>query len=233
MWIGKPGDPIRDPAAADRLCGCQRRRRIRHRVQQCDDADAGAAGADRTIVRHRLGHRLCRRHRRADPGARLPRRQLRRPAARCSDLRRCSGSIPSAIEGDRITGPLTAVWFMIFVLPMFLLTPDYPRQASGTRGVARGPARTEADARRIAEAKIDGDLPARQHDLHRRAGVAVRLRRHLCRQHVRLAHHPDRHVRHSACDCRHVRRLARRQARRHLWAEARDRRQHDGAAARP
>src|ERR1700704_3868831 len=29
-------------------------------------------------------------------------------------------------EGDRITGPLTAVWFIVFVLPMFLLTPDYP-----------------------------------------------------------------------------------------------------------
>ena len=29
-------------------------------------------------------------------------------------------------QGDRITGPLTGVWFVIFVLPMFLLTPDYP-----------------------------------------------------------------------------------------------------------
>ena len=27
-------------------------------------------------------------------------------------------------EGDRVTGPLTAVWFMIFVLPLFLFTPD-------------------------------------------------------------------------------------------------------------
>src|SRR5207302_2508616 len=29
-------------------------------------------------------------------------------------------------QGDRIAGPLTGVWFIIFVLPMFLLTPDYP-----------------------------------------------------------------------------------------------------------
>src|SRR4029453_10714805 len=36
------------------------------------------------------------------------------------------GLDPVTHQGDRITGPLTAVWFMIFVLPMFLLTPDYP-----------------------------------------------------------------------------------------------------------
>src|SRR5437763_8409580 len=33
---------------------------------------------------------------------------------------------PVSHQGDRITGPLTGVWFIIFVLPMFLLTPDYP-----------------------------------------------------------------------------------------------------------
>src|SRR3954469_3405394 len=36
------------------------------------------------------------------------------------------GLDPISHQGDRITGPLTAVWFVIFVLPMFLLTPDYP-----------------------------------------------------------------------------------------------------------
>src|SRR5437868_735614 len=36
------------------------------------------------------------------------------------------GLDPVAHAGDRITGPLTGVWFIIFVLPMFLLTPDYP-----------------------------------------------------------------------------------------------------------
>ncbi len=36
------------------------------------------------------------------------------------------GLDPVTHQGDRITGPFTAVWFIIFVTPMFLLTPDYP-----------------------------------------------------------------------------------------------------------
>jgi UMF1 family MFS transporter len=36
------------------------------------------------------------------------------------------GLDPVTHQGDRVTGPLTAIWFIIFVLPMFLLTPDYP-----------------------------------------------------------------------------------------------------------
>jgi UMF1 family MFS transporter len=36
------------------------------------------------------------------------------------------GLDPLAHQGDRISGPLTAIWFIVFVLPMFLLTPDYP-----------------------------------------------------------------------------------------------------------
>jgi UMF1 family MFS transporter len=36
------------------------------------------------------------------------------------------GLDPVTHAGDRITGPLTGIWFIIFVLPMFLLTPDYP-----------------------------------------------------------------------------------------------------------
>ena len=36
------------------------------------------------------------------------------------------GLDPIAHEGDRITGPLSGLWFVVFVLPMFLLTPDYP-----------------------------------------------------------------------------------------------------------
>src|ERR1700744_1369527 len=43
------------------------------------------------------------------------------------------GLDPLTHQGDRISGPLTAIWFVIFVLPMFLLTPDYP---------ARHPVRT-------------------------------------------------------------------------------------------
>src|SRR4051812_2023993 len=36
------------------------------------------------------------------------------------------GLDPVSHQGDRITGPLTGIWFIIFVLPMFWLTPDYP-----------------------------------------------------------------------------------------------------------
>lgn len=36
------------------------------------------------------------------------------------------GLDPVTHQGDRITGPLTGLWFIVFVLPMFLLTPDFP-----------------------------------------------------------------------------------------------------------
>jgi UMF1 family MFS transporter len=39
------------------------------------------------------------------------------------------GLDPASHQGDRISGPLTGVWFIIFVLPMFLLTPDYPARS--------------------------------------------------------------------------------------------------------
>ena len=63
------------PAAAARLCDRERRRGIRYRLQQRDDADAGAAGSHRAVVRHRMGHRLYRRHPQPHFGARLSGRQ--------------------------------------------------------------------------------------------------------------------------------------------------------------
>jgi MFS transporter, UMF1 family len=33
-----------------------------------------------------------------------------------------------ARDGDRFTGPLSAIWFMVFVLPMFMLVPDRPKR---------------------------------------------------------------------------------------------------------
>lgn len=36
------------------------------------------------------------------------------------------GLDPVAHEGDRMSGPLTGIWFIVFVLPMFLFTPDHP-----------------------------------------------------------------------------------------------------------
>lgn len=37
------------------------------------------------------------------------------------------GLDPALREGDRISGPLTALWFVVFVTPMFLFVPDMPR----------------------------------------------------------------------------------------------------------
>jgi MFS transporter, UMF1 family len=36
------------------------------------------------------------------------------------------GLDPATHQGDRISGPLTGIWFIVFVLPMLVLTPDYP-----------------------------------------------------------------------------------------------------------
>lgn len=48
------------------------------------------------------------------------------------------GLDPALREGDRITGPLTAIWFVVFVAPMFLLTPDTARTGIRLRDAARG-----------------------------------------------------------------------------------------------
>ncbi|WP_457089188.1 MFS transporter [Microvirga sp. P5_D2] len=37
------------------------------------------------------------------------------------------GLDPAQREGDRITGPFSAVWFLVFVMPLFLFTPDIAR----------------------------------------------------------------------------------------------------------
>ncbi len=38
------------------------------------------------------------------------------------------GLDPAAHEGARAAGPLTALWYLVFVLPLFLFTPDHPSQ---------------------------------------------------------------------------------------------------------
>jgi UMF1 family MFS transporter len=44
----------------------------------------------------------------------------------------------AAREGDRFSGPLTALWFVIFVTPMFLLTPDAQKTGMGLAEAAKG-----------------------------------------------------------------------------------------------
>jgi UMF1 family MFS transporter len=46
------------------------------------------------------------------------------------------GLDPALHEGDRAAGPLTAVWYVVFALPMFLFTPDVKRRPS-TRGAVQ------------------------------------------------------------------------------------------------
>jgi UMF1 family MFS transporter len=48
------------------------------------------------------------------------------------------GLDPVSHQGDRISGPLTGIWFVIFVLPMFLLTPDYPARHSAREALREG-----------------------------------------------------------------------------------------------
>lgn len=48
------------------------------------------------------------------------------------------GLDPVTHQGDRITGPLTGIWFIIFVLPMFLLTPDYPARRPAKEALREG-----------------------------------------------------------------------------------------------
>jgi MFS transporter, UMF1 family len=48
------------------------------------------------------------------------------------------GLDPVTHQGDRISGPLTGIWFIVFVLPMFLLTPDYPAKHRASDALREG-----------------------------------------------------------------------------------------------
>ena len=62
------------------------------------------------------------------------------------------GLDPATHEGTRASGPLTALWFLVFVLPMFLFTPDSAAKRPVACGGARGFCRPEAVARGSARA---------------------------------------------------------------------------------
>jgi MFS transporter, UMF1 family len=63
----------------------------------------------------------------------------------------------AAREGDRATGPLSAVWFVVFVLPLFLFTPDYPGKLPVRAAVSHG-LRTLADTLRSLPRHRDAAL---------------------------------------------------------------------------
>ena len=62
--------------------------------------------------------------------------------------------LPQYREGDRITGPFSAIWFLVFVMPLFFFTPDRARSkrpaAEAVREGLRQVQNTIADARRHA-----------------------------------------------------------------------------------
>jgi UMF1 family MFS transporter len=55
----------------------------------------------------------------------------------------------AAREGDRAAGPLTAIWFVVFVLPLFLFTPDLPRARPLREAVGHGLATLGDTLRRL------------------------------------------------------------------------------------
>lgn len=66
------------------------------------------------------------------------------------------GLDPVAREGDRLVGPLTAVWFVVFVIPLVLFTPDVARARRPAGAAVRdGLARLR---RTIAEARGDASI---------------------------------------------------------------------------
>jgi UMF1 family MFS transporter len=45
---------------------------------------------------------------------------------------------PARREGDRLVGPFSALWYLVFVLPLFLFTPDRPARAKVGTPVSAG-----------------------------------------------------------------------------------------------
>ncbi len=48
------------------------------------------------------------------------------------------GFDPSAAEGERSSGLLTAIWFAVFIIPLFIFTPDTMRRVKVTGAVKNG-----------------------------------------------------------------------------------------------
>ena len=61
------------------------------------------------------------------------------------------GLDPVAREGDRAVGPLSAVWFVVFILPLFLFTPDRPAGLPLGAAVSHGLRELAATLRRLPQ----------------------------------------------------------------------------------
>lgn len=63
------------------------------------------------------------------------------------------GLDPARLEGDRAAGPLTAIWYIIFVIPLFLFTPDVGRRERVSGAVRRGLSELWETVRNISREK--------------------------------------------------------------------------------
>ncbi|WP_319775768.1 MFS transporter [Breoghania sp.] len=57
------------------------------------------------------------------------------------------GLDPATHEGDRAAGPLTAIWYMVFVLPLFFFVPDTPPRIAVRRAIRLGIANLKESVR--------------------------------------------------------------------------------------
>ena len=48
------------------------------------------------------------------------------------------GLDPAQFVGDRASGPLTAIWYIVFIIPLFLFTPDAPRRERISGAIREG-----------------------------------------------------------------------------------------------
>ena len=95
------------------------------------------------------------------------------------------GLDPAARRAGRATGPLSALWYLVFALPLFLFTPDEPARRARRRSCARA-LPTSRDLPAARRHRSFFAFLDRLDDLPRRAGGALHLRRHLRRRRARL-----------------------------------------------
>ena len=132
---------------------------------------------------------------------------------------------PATREGDRLVGPFSALWYLIFVLPLFLFTPDRPRSRASRAPVKAG--LTQLIARREGP-RIDTTGQIALFLLARMLyadglGAIFAFGGIYAATRVRLGRLRAWPVRHHPHHRRHDRRGARRRARRSPRLEARDR----------
>ncbi|MDP2800320.1 MAG: MFS transporter [Phreatobacter sp.] len=61
------------------------------------------------------------------------------------------GLDPALREGDRAAGPLTALWFIVFIIPLFLFTPDVPARMGMGAAVRSGMASLRATLKEVRQ----------------------------------------------------------------------------------